>query len=205
MHEETALLESPVLSAVGYLDAEAHSKSKHEYHNGKLIEMAGADIYHNLIKGGFFTSLQNWITAQQLPFLVLDSDMKTWFPAKNKFVYPDLTVLQKPPQFFVTENGHVRRDALVNPMLIVEVLSPETAGYDKGEKFELYCSLDSFREYVLVEPETPWVKTIFIEDPANGIHRVKTVTDPNESFYLHTIGCSIVLGDLYKALEGITR
>jgi Uma2 family endonuclease len=205
MHEETALLESPVLSAVGYLDAEAHSKSKHEYHNGKLIEMAGADYYHNKIKLELALLIERFLRASNLPFETLDSDMKTWFPAKNKFVYPDLTVLQKPPQFFVTENGHVRRDALVNPMLIVEVLSPETAGYDKGEKFELYCSLDSFREYVLVEPETPWVKTIFIEDAANGIHRVKTVTDPNESFYLHTIGCSIVLGDLYKALEGITR
>jgi len=204
MHEEITLLEAPVLTADAYLDQEARSPVKHEFDNGKLIEMAGGDIAHNLVKGEIFSLLKNLVESDRLPFLVLDSDMKTWFPSLGKFVYPDVTVIAKPPQFYVAENGKVRRDAIVNPVLIVEVLSEDTRDYDKGEKFDYYCTLESFREYLLIEPEKTWAKTVYLEDPANGLQRVKMLTDPEASIFLHSIGCEIRLADIYRALEGLT-
>lgn len=203
MHEETTLLEAPTISADEYLDLEARSPVKHEFNNGKLLEMAGGDYYHNKIKFEIAFLLEQMFRASRQELEVLDSDMKTWFPSLGKFVYPDVTVIAKPPQFYVAENGKLRRDAIVNPLLVVEVLSEDTRSYDKGEKFDCYCTLGSFREYLLVEPEKTWVKTIYLEDPANGLHRVTTYTDPAASVFLHSLGCEIRLADIYRVLEGL--
>lgn len=165
MHEEITLSETPVLTAEAYLDAEARSPVKHEFDNGKLIEMAGGDYFHNKIKFEIALLLEQFFRASNKKFEMLDSDMKTWFASLVKFVYPDVTVIAKPPQFYVTPGGKTRRDAIANPVLIVEVLSDDTRDYDKGEKFDYYCTLESFREYLLIEPERTWAKTIYLEDP----------------------------------------
>ncbi len=205
MHEEIALLETPVMTAEEYLNAEARASEKHEYNNGNLTDIAGGDILHNLIKGEIFSLLKQIIEANRLPFWVLDSDMKTWFPALDKFVYPDVTIISKPPQFYVAPGGKVRRDAIVSPVLIVEVLWEETRDYDKGNKFDGYCTLPTFREYLLVEPEKTWAKTIFLEDPANGLQRVKIHTDLADRVHLHSIGCDLALADIYRVLEELQR
>jgi len=201
MHEEITILEPPVMSAEEYLNAEARASEKHEYDHGNLTNMAGGDILHNLIKGEIFSLLKQIIEANHLPFWVLDSDMKAWFPALDKFVYPDVTIISKPPQFYVAPGGKVRRDAIVNPVLIVEVLSDETRDYDKGNKFDSYCTLPTFREYLLVEPEKTWVKTIYLEDPAGGLQRIKTHTDRTDRVHLHSIGCDLALADIYRVLD----
>ena len=203
MHEEITLLEMPAISAEEYLDMEARSPVKHEFDNGKLLEMAGGDYYHNKIKFEIAFLLEQLFRASRLELEVLDSDMKTWFTSLGKFVYPDVTVIAKPPQFYVAENGKIRRDAIVNPLLIIEVLSDDTRSYDKGEKFDYYCTLSSFREYLLVEPEKIWAKTIYLEDPANGLQRVTTYTDLSDSIFLHSLGCEIRLADIYRVLEGL--
>jgi Uma2 family endonuclease len=201
MHEEIALLDMPTMTAEEYLDAEARASEKHEFDNGNLIEMAGGDYFHNKIKFEIALLLEQTFRLMNKPFEVLDSDMKTWFPTLDKFVYPDVTVISKPPQFYVAPNGKVRRDAIVNPVLIVEVLSHETRDYDKGNKFDGYCTLPTFREYLLVEPDKTWAKTIFLEDPANGLQRVKTYTDRADRVHLHSIGCDLALADVYRVLE----
>ncbi len=204
MHEEVTLLEVPTISAEDYLDMEARSPVKNEFDNGKLLEMAGGDYYHNKVKFDIAFLLEQIFRASRPDLEVLDSDMKTWFTSIGKFVYPDATVIVRPPQFYVAESGKIRRDAIVNPVLIVEVLSDDTRNYDKGEKFDYYCTLPSFREYLLVEPEKAWVKTIYLEDPANGLQRVTTYSDLSESVVLHSIGCEIRLADIYRVLEGLT-
>lgn len=201
MHEEIVLLETPVMTPEEYLDSEARASEKHEYHHGNLINMAGGDYFHNKLKFEIALLLEQLFRAANKPYEVLDSDMKTWFPALDKFVYPDVTIISKPPQFYVAPGGKVRRDAIVNPLLIVEVLSDETRDYDKGNKFDSYCTLPSFREYLLVEPGKIWVKTIFLEDPANGLHRVNIHTDRTDRIHLHSIGFDLALADFYRVLD----
>lgn len=190
-----------VMLAEDYLDAELYAAEKHEFHNGKRTTMAGGDILHNLIKGELLMLLTQFIRQHNLPLLALDSDMKTWFADDNRFVYPDVTVVSLPPAFFVSESGHLRRDAITNPVLIVEVLSDETRLYDKGEKWERYCSLPSFREYLLVEPGFAWAKSIYLENPTEGIQRVQMATALEESLVLHSLGCTLPLKDIYQVVQ----
>ncbi len=201
MQEIFEVAEDVAISPEALLDAELRSEVKHEFQNGKLIKMSGGLIEHNLIKGGIYSLLKAYIESLNLPFLVLDSDMKTWIEAYDIWHYPDVTVLAKPPQFYVTPKGKTRRDAIINPLLLVEVLSDKTRSFDQGEKFNDYCTLPSFREYLLVEPEKIWVKSIFLENPAAGIQRVKTETRLDASIYLHSLGCELRLADIYQALE----
>lgn len=199
---EPAILEK-ILTADEYLEAELASEVKHEFDNGKLVAMAGGEIEHNLIQGEIYSLLKNFIQASRPPFLALNSETKVWFPKLNKFVYPDVSVLSKPPQFYVTPTGKVRRDAVLNPVLVVEVLSDDTRNYDKGEKFERYCTLPSFREYLLVEPLKTWAETIYIGDE-NAEPPTRTFTDSADTIRLHSLDCEIKLRDIYRVLEDLT-
>lgn len=190
-----------VMRAEDYLDAELRALEKHEFHNGKRTVMAGGDYFYNKIKFEIAMWLERYFRENGLPFEVLDSDMKTWFASDNRFVYPDVTVVSLPPAFFVAETGQVHRDAITNPVLVVEVLSDETRLYDESEKFERYCSLPSFREYLLVEPGFAWVKSIFIEDPAEGIQRVQVATSLDSAITLHSLGCTLPLKDIYHVVQ----
>lgn len=198
---ERAIFER-ILTAEEYLEAELASEVKHEFDNGKLVAMAGGEIEHNLIKGEIYSLLKNFVQSARLPYLVLDSDTKVWFPKLNKFVYPDVLVLNKPPQFYATPAGKIRRDAVLNPVLIVEVLSDETRNYDKGKKFERYCTLPGFREYLLIEPLKTWAETIFIGDE-NAEPQTRTFTEITDAIRLHSLDCEIKLQDIYRTLEDL--
>ena len=137
------------------------------------------------------------------PFWALDSDTKTRLEAFNKFVYPDVTVPDGNPEYYVTPAGKVRRDTITNPLLIVEVLSEGTRHYDKGHKFDQYMTIPSFREYVLIEPEMPWVRVAWLADPATGLWQMQTETDPAKSVHLHTLGLDLRLADLYRRVGAL--
>lgn len=190
-----------VMLAEDYLDAELRATEKHEFHKGKQTTMAGGDYFHNKIKFEIAMWLERFFRENGLDFEVLNSDMKTWLADDNRFVYPDVTVLSLPPAFFISETGQIRRDAITNPVLIVEVLSDETRQYDKSEKWERYCTLPSFREYLLVEPGFAWAKSIYLENPEEGIQRVQTATALEDSLVLHSLGCTLPLKDIYQVVQ----
>lgn len=190
-----------LMTATEFLDAELQALEKHEFADGKQTTMAGGDYFHNKVKFEIAMWLEQLFRVNGMNFEVLDSDTKTWFPTENRFVYPDITVVASPPQFFVTAAGAVRRDAIVNPTLIVEVLSDETRAYDLGEKFDRYCTLPSFREYLLVEPGFAWAKTIYIENPEEGIQRVKTARGLDASVTLQSLQCELPLAEVYKMVR----
>ncbi len=196
MNAETAILEK-TYTIEEYLEMEDQSLEKHEFDNGNIVEMSGALIPHNVVAGTCLRLLENIFLQENIPFWALNSDTKTRLEAFNKFVYPDVTVPDGQPEYYVTPSGKVRRDAITNPLLIVEVLSEGTRHYDKGDKFDQYMTIPSFREYVLVEPETPWVRVIHLSDPAAGIWQMQTETDLTKSVRLHTLGFDLPLADLY--------
>lgn len=149
-----------------YLTQEDASAVRHEFHNGTLTEMVGGILPHNVIKGEFYTLANLAIRAANIPHMVLNSDTKIRIEAENRFVYPDLTITDGQPAYYQSPDGGLRRDIVTNPLLIVEVLSAETRAFDKSEKVDLYAAIPGFREYILVESETVWVKQYFLQDPA---------------------------------------
>ncbi len=201
--EAGTLAEKGYLTIEQYLELEQASDVKHEFHNGKQVTMAGGNYLHNKIKFEIAMLLELFFRSTGKQFEILDSDMKTRIEATNKFCYSDVTVIALPPEFYTTPAGKLRRDIITNPLLVVEVLSDDTRSKDKGEKFEQYCTIPTFREYLLVEPEQVWAKTVYLEDPAAGLMRVKTETNLEASIFLQSIGCELKLADIYKVLKSV--
>jgi Uma2 family endonuclease len=129
-----------------YLALEENAKYRSEYHNGEIIAMTGGTINHNRIVRNFSVALGLSLQKQQNhdhEFFM--GDVKVWIPDTQYFFYPDVMVIAGQPQYY--EN---RKDAIINPLVIVEVLSESTQNYDKGTKFNYYRTLPSFQEYILI-------------------------------------------------------
>lgn len=188
-----------------YLSSEDASAARHEFYNGTIQEMAGGSIPHNAVKGEMHTNINICIRQFKLPHVVLNSDTKVRIERTNSFVYPDVTVSDEMPEYYTTPEGKLRRDIITNPLIIVEVLSETTRDHDKGSKFDQYCTIPGFREYVLVEPESVWVKSCYLQDPEKGLWKIQTLTDLDDSLTLHALQAEIKLADLYAVLEKLPK
>lgn len=189
----------------GYFELEDASETRHEFNNGKLTEMAGGILPHNSIKLRLGGTVDRLLDTQKLPHMALNSDTKVRIEAFNRFVYPDLTISDGTPEYYTTPEGALRRDAIVNPLVIFEVLSEDTRNFDKGGKFDLYCTVPGFREYVLVEPEAVWVKSLYLHDPAGNLWRHQILTDRQAVLTLHSLHFDIPLDDLYAVLDKLPK
>ena len=127
------------------------STEKCEYHDGEIITMTGGTLKHSLIMGNIFFSLK--LLLSKTKFVVVNSDLRLWIPEYRRGVYPDAMVFDDVIQL----NGD-RQDEVLNPILIVEVLSPSTEEHDRTNKFRMYRSIPSFREYLLVRQDEPLVE-----------------------------------------------
>ncbi|KKI99929.1 Uma2 family endonuclease [Prochlorothrix hollandica] len=130
-------------SLEAYRHLEEVAQERHEYHNGQVIPMTGGTIDHSQISGNLFLLLS--LGLKHTAFKAYNSDLRVWIPTHQRGVYPDITVIQGAPQF-----NDDRRDEILNPHLIVEVLSNTTEAYDRGDKFRYYRSIPSFQDYLLV-------------------------------------------------------
>ncbi len=125
-----------------YLELEKTAEYKSEYHNGKIIPMTGGTTKHNIIAGNFYKRFPLRIKEQS--YKVFFADVRLWIPLKNRYVYPDVMVIQGKPIYAGTG-----KTTVTNPLIIVEFLSKSTNNYDQGEKFDFYRSIPEFREYIL--------------------------------------------------------
>jgi Uma2 family endonuclease len=131
------------VSAAEYLALERGSPAKHELVNGEIVAMSGASPVHNLITVNLARRLSELLGTK--PCVVLSSDQRVHVPATGLFAYPDLTIVRGRPELYAVDDH-----TLVNPKVIVEVLSDSTEAYDRGAKFAHYQSIASLEEYVLV-------------------------------------------------------
>jgi Uma2 family endonuclease len=134
-----------------YLAIERAAETKSEYFDGRLYAMAGVSRAHSLITSNFVRHLGNALDGS--PCETYGSDMRVKVSPTGAYVYPDVTVACGEPEF---EDAHV--DTLLNPTLIVEVLSPSTEAYDRGIKFAWYRQLLSVRECLFVSQDRPLVE-----------------------------------------------
>ena len=174
-----------------YLRFEEHSTERHEYHNGKIIKMGNTKFYHNLVATNTLCAIGNATSLLAKRFLIVGDGQKIYIEPENKIVFPDGLAVFEKPEF------HGKSQVLIiNPLLIIEVLSPRTEKYDESGKYKLYQMLLSFKEYMLIDPRKFSIETRFKD--ANGIWKTDTQTDENGSIDLRSLGVSILLADIYQ-------
>ena len=170
-----------------YLASERKAKVKSEYIHGEVLAMSGASNAHNIITVEITTELN--IQLRPRGCFVYSGDMRVRTSPTGSYFYPDVAVVCDKPRF--EDNVF---DTLLNPILVVEVLSPSTEVFDRGEKFAHYQELASLREYLLVSQdrihvehyrlmETQWVQKAF--------HA------PEDVLVLNSIDCKLPLQDIY--------
>ena len=125
-----------------------------EYRNGEIFVMSGGTANHSEIAVNFIIYLG--FLLRDTDFRIYNGDMRIWIPEFQCGTYADVLVINGKPEFNDTRN-----DEILNPLLIVEVLSPSTQGYDRGEKFRKYRSIPSLSEYLLVSQSEPYIEHYF--------------------------------------------
>ncbi len=181
-----------------YLALEEKSEEKHEFNNGKLNPMAGGTFNHNTIANAIGALLYNFIIAVNKNCQVANSDMKIHIPITNRSVYPDVTVICNDPDFYLNSPS-----VISNPQLIVEVLSESTAEYDRTTKFENYCSIPTFREYLLVAQDRPFVEAFYLHDPETALWKISRASGLDASIKLLSIDCTLELKDVYRMAKDL--
>ena len=181
-----------------YLAMERQAEFKSEYFAGEIYAMAGGSKEHNRISGDVFGLL--WTQLRDRPCAVYNSDMKIRV-AGDHYAYPDVVVVCGEEEYEDEET-----DVLLNPTLIVEVLSPTTEAWDRGGKSEQYRQRESLREYVLVAQDRPHVERFarqvsgqWLLTEGNGLEAVLS---------LPSIGCGLALAEVYRKVtfpEGAGR
>lgn len=129
-----------------YLELEEAADYRSEYRDGEIVPMTGGTTNHNKIALNFAASLKFALRGQDYDIYI--GDVRLWIPRYRQYTYPDVMVIQGEPLY--TGTGTT---TLMNPLLIVEVLSKSTKNYDQGDKFLYYRSIPEFKEYILIDQD----------------------------------------------------
>ena len=188
-----SLQPQPYYSFEDYLAAERECiGEKHEYVAGQVFAMTGATYNHNVITANLARKLGNQLEPR--PCVVLSNDMRLRIETADACTYPDVVVLCDAPVF------HDRRkDVLTNAVLVAEVLSPSTEGYDRGGKFALYRGLQSLLQYVLIAQDRLAVD-VFTRQPDDR-WLLDDYTDPEATIELESVGCAVPLHEIYDKVR----
>ncbi len=179
-----------------YLQKEEKALRKHEYHNGKIIAMPYTRLPHNQISANILVALTIALEKSDKDYTVVGSDQLVYIPELNVGLYPDALVVCEKPEFY--DDGQL---LLTNPVLVVEVLSKSTRNYDLKGKFDLYKTLPSFREYVLVEQNKIFLETRFRVEP--NLWRENRETEIEATLKLESLGISLLMKDIYKKIQDL--
>lgn len=178
-------------TAEEYLALERKAEYKSEFVNGMIVGLAGATRQHNLIAGNVFGEVRAQLRGRTCE--VYMSDIRVKVDPTGLYTYPDVVVACGDIRF---EDEHV--DTLLNPTLIVEVLSPSTEAYDRGEKFAHYRRLETLQEYVLVSQDKVRIES-YVRQGAQWL--LSEASGGDEMVRLESIGCGLVLRDVYDKVR----
>jgi Uma2 family endonuclease len=176
------------VSEAEYLERDRTSPIKLELVAGEIFAMAGAKLSHNRIERNIIRHLENQLATGACE--VLPSDMRVKTPG-GLYAYPDITVVCGEPQ--LDSDEHL--DTLLNPVVIIEVLSDSTEMFDRGEKFHAYRTLPSLQEYILIAQDTRHVEH-FLRQSDSWIYTDATAAD--SVITLPSIGCTLALAEVYR-------
>lgn len=183
---------STYLTPEQYLEIERKADFKSEYYRGEMFAMSGAKEGHNLVTVNAAAELRQQFRGRQCR--VYSNDMRVQVESSDLYTYPDVIAICGEPQF-----PDDRRDTLLNPSLIIEVLSQSTEAYDRGRKFEHYKTLESLREYLLLAQDR--IHADLYVRQSDGRWLLTSADRLEDSLTLDSVGATLRLADLYEKVE----
>ena len=181
-----------LLTPEEYLALERQSEIKHEYYAGEMFAMVGASKRHNIITANIIRILGNQLLERRCN--VYASNMRVKVSATGKYTYPDVAVACEQEKFDDAEN-----DTLLNPVVVIEVLSESTEAYDRGRKFEQYQTIESLTDYLLVTQEPHRVEQYVRQSDREW--RYSEYRNAEDIVKINVIGCELMLKDVYVKVE----
>lgn len=189
--EPKGMQAAEIVSEDDYLEAERKSDIRHEYINGMIVAMAGATYIHNLIVSNATVALGQRLRGR---CQVVSSDQRVHISATGMYAYPDVVVVCGRPEFHPKD-----KMTLVNPRLLVEVVSRTTEAYDRGAKFKHYQQIPALGDYVLVGQDGQCVEHYRRSETGEWISRV--VEGLDAMLEIESLGVSLPLSELFEGVE----
>ena len=186
-----ASIPKPRITPDEYLARERAMEGKHEYYQGEVFAMGGASPRHNLIALNAGGELRQRL--RDAPCLVYTSDQRVKVDEAGLYTYPDVTVVCNTPQY-----DDDQQDTILNPRVLIEVLSPSTADYDRGGKFALYRHMPSLQEYVLISQDRVLVEH-YVRDGERWI--LSELNSPTDTLTLSSLSCELPLAEIYLKVD----
>lgn len=175
-----------------YLELEETAENKSEYIDGKIILMAGASTNHNRIAGNLYSAANFAFRKQNYEAFI--SDVRLWIPKRRIYFYPDIMIVAGDAEYY-----NSRTDTILNPQVIIEVLSKSTKGYDKEGKFEIYRTIESFQEYLLIDQTRIRVEQYSKTGKKQWI--LREYDEEDENIVFNSVTFEISLEDLYRKVK----
>lgn len=175
-----------------YLVMEEAAIEKHEYYRGDIFAMSGAKMPHIRISRNLLVELTNKLIGKRCqPY---GSDMRIHIKANTLFTYPDISIICGEPETLNNDNWNV-----VNPAVIIEILSPSTKNYDRGEKFKLYREIPTSKEYILMDAENVHIE-IFRRNESD-CWELEEYNATEQALYIRTIHENISIAAIYTGVK----
>ena len=190
--EVKAMRTETLLTPEECLEIERAAERKSEYYDGRMFAMPGANQAHNLLVASLVGELSQQLRSRRCEVYLCD--MRVQVRPAGPYTYPDVIAVCGEPRFLDGET-----DTLLNPGLLVEVLSPSTEAYDRGRKFERYKAIESLREYLLVASDR--VQADLYTRQPDGRWILTSADKPEDSLPLESVGASLAMSDLYEKVD----
>lgn len=177
-----------------YLCKEAKSSNKHEFINGNIIKMPYAKGPHNIISANVSAEMKIACRGLSTKYVIFSSDQKIYFPSLDEGVYADALAVCERPIYW--DDAQL---LLINPIIVVEVLSKSTQKYDRTSKFDKYKTLESIREYILIRQDKCYAEIWYRKEP--GLWQETIVDTLTGELLLQSIGVTIGMEYIYENVE----
>jgi Uma2 family endonuclease len=171
-----------------YLEMENAAVEKHEYYQGEIFAMSGNKFEHNIVTSNLIANLASKLKGR--PCMPFGSDLRVHIQKNSLFTYPDISIICGKPEFLNDDKFN-----LLNPTVLIEVLSPSTKNYDRGDKFRLYRDIPSLKEYILVDPDSVHIEAFHVNEHGNW--ELREYHALTETLQINSVQAALPLGDIY--------
>ncbi len=180
------------LTVEEYLRWEKESVEKNEYYRGEIFAMAGAGARHNIIAVNMLREIS--LALKGKPCRPYGSDLRVHIPENTLFTYPDISIICG--DIIPSKED---TDTAILPAVIIEILSPSTKQYDRGEKFKLYREIPSLKEYIMVDAESIFIESFSINSSSHW--ELTEYKNTEGSLPILSVGLLLAIADIYEGTK----